>query len=118
VTEYSIFFVVPIDESQEAQEIVIESNSTTLNTTTTNDTNSTASNSTFAGVVITNYTVVESAEPPFWERITTNNQGEVRIYFSENMIRPSNFTNIDESILEVKIEPGGAVDKNYLGYTW
>lgn len=51
-----------------------------------------------------------SAEPPYWKSITTNNKGEVRIFFSEKMIRPSNFTNIDGDILDVNLIPSGSVD--------
>jgi len=73
----------------------------------------------FRGVVIGDNVIVDKeATPPAWKSITTSNTGEVRIYFSEKMIRPSNITSIDSEVLQVDLIPSGAVDLKYLRFTW
>ncbi len=62
--------------------------------------------------------VNKEAAPPAWKSITTSNTGEVKIYFSEKMIRPSNITSIDGEVLQVDLIPSGAVDLKYLRFTW
>lgn len=40
------------------------------------------------------------------------------IQFSDNIIIPSNYSNINSSILSLSIIPGPSSDPNYLGFNW
>ncbi len=73
----------------------------------------------FRGVVIGDDVIVDmDATPPSWKSIITSNTGEVKIYFSEKMVRPSNITSIDSEVLQVDLIPSGAVDLKYMRFTW
>ena len=51
--------------------------------------------------------------------MTTSNEGQLKIYFSELFIIPSNFTtNINNSVLDLKIKSKSGVDPKYLNFTW
>jgi len=47
-----------------------------------------------------------------------SNLGLVTLQFSEDMLVPSNFTEIDSSVLEIKLLPGIENDEIHLGFTW
>lgn len=94
-------------------------NSTTTSVTTTAKAVTKQAEYSFRGVVIGDDVIVDKeATPPSWKFITTSNTGEVKIYFSEKMIRPSNITSIDGEVLQVDLIPSGAVDLKYLSFTW
>ncbi len=44
--------------------------------------------------------------------------GEVKIFFSEQMIKPSNISFIDSKILDVELLTSKAVDDKFLNFTW
>ncbi len=51
--------------------------------------------------------------------MTTSNEGQLKIYFSELFIIPSNFTtNINNSVLDLNIKSKSGVDPKYLNFLW
>lgn len=61
---------------------------------------------------------IPTLKRPFFKSMEINNEGQVKVYFSELMTIPSNISAYDELVLDVSMLQPFSGDKKYFNFTW